>query len=61
MPEMQAAHRLTLGSSLSCIRLRLWDEDAKALVGWRELRPYLAAERAAKAAGTGAASEAALG
>ena len=61
VPEMQAAHRLTLATSLACIRLRVWDEDAKALVGWREMRPYLAAERAAKAAAASAASEAALG
>jgi omega-6 fatty acid desaturase (delta-12 desaturase) len=37
-PALQGAHRLTLKTSLACARLRLWDEDKKAMIGWRELR-----------------------
>jgi hypothetical protein len=29
---------LTLRQSLHCFRLALWDEDAKRLIGFRELR-----------------------
>jgi omega-6 fatty acid desaturase (delta-12 desaturase) len=37
-PEMQRVTRLTLRESLRCARLRLWDEDKRTMVGWRELR-----------------------
>jgi omega-6 fatty acid desaturase (delta-12 desaturase) len=30
--------RLTLRDSLGCVRLALWDEDAKRLIGFRQLR-----------------------
>ena len=37
-PELQRVTRLTLRDSLRCARLRLWDEDKRTMVGWRELR-----------------------
>lgn len=36
-PEMRNVGRLTLRSSLRCLRLALWDEDAERLVGFRAL------------------------
>lgn len=36
-PEFQKVTRLSLWSSLKCIRLSLWDEDRKKLVGFRDL------------------------
>jgi omega-6 fatty acid desaturase (delta-12 desaturase) len=44
-PALQNAHHLTLRSSLRCARLRLWDEDRKAMIGWRELRQMRQASR----------------
>ncbi len=38
-PEFQKVTRLTLWSSLKCIRLALWDEDSKKLVGFHQLNP----------------------
>lgn len=38
-PELQAARRLTLWQSRKCARLKLWDEEAGKLVGFRELKP----------------------
>lgn len=49
-PELVDVHRLTLRDSLSCLRLRLWDEDAKRLVSFREARPAIAAAEASIAA-----------
>ncbi|HEX2165200.1 MAG TPA: fatty acid desaturase [Thermoanaerobaculia bacterium] len=37
-PELQRVTRLTLRDSLACARLRLWDEDGRRMIGWRELR-----------------------
>jgi omega-6 fatty acid desaturase (delta-12 desaturase) len=37
VPELQNAPRLTLAESLRCLRLRLWNEDARRLVGFRGL------------------------
>jgi acyl-lipid omega-6 desaturase (Delta-12 desaturase) len=37
-PALQRVTRLTLRQSLRCLRLRLWDEDRRLLVGFRELR-----------------------
>ncbi|MCP3981588.1 MAG: fatty acid desaturase [bacterium] len=37
-PELQQVTRLTLWQSLKCVRLKLWDEDNKKLVGFRSLR-----------------------
>jgi omega-6 fatty acid desaturase (delta-12 desaturase) len=45
-PELQHVTRLTLLGSLPCARLKLWDEQGKRLVGFRELRS-LAIERTA--------------
>jgi omega-6 fatty acid desaturase (delta-12 desaturase) len=36
-PELRAIGRLGLRESLGCFRLALWDEDAKRLVGFRDL------------------------
>jgi len=37
-PELREVSRLTLGESVRCLRLALWDEDKKRLVGFREAR-----------------------
>jgi len=37
-PELHAASRVTLGESLRCVRLALWDEARDRLVSFRELR-----------------------
>ena len=37
-PALKEAPRLTLVSSLRCARLKLWDEDRRKLVGYRDLR-----------------------
>jgi omega-6 fatty acid desaturase (delta-12 desaturase) len=37
-PELAKIGRLTLGQSLSCVRLVLWDESAGRLISFRELR-----------------------
>ncbi len=37
-PELQAMSRLTLKESLKCVRLALWDESQRRLVGFRHLR-----------------------
>jgi omega-6 fatty acid desaturase (delta-12 desaturase) len=37
-PALQRVTRLTLGRSLRCARLKLWDEERRALIGFRELR-----------------------
>ncbi len=37
-PELQQVTRLSLWKSVTTLRLTLWDEDAKQLVGFRELR-----------------------
>ena len=42
-PEMQRVTRLTLRDSLRCARLRLWDEERRTMIGWRELRQPAAA------------------
>jgi omega-6 fatty acid desaturase (delta-12 desaturase) len=41
-PELGAVGRLTLWQSLGCIRLALWDEAARKLISFRELRRRLA-------------------
>lgn len=35
-PELRQVTRLTLGSSLRCLKLALWDEEAQKLVSFRE-------------------------
>ena len=37
-PELGAIGRLTLGQSLGCVRLVLWDERCRRLISFRELR-----------------------
>ncbi len=37
-PELREVGRLTLGQSFACLRLALWDEDRRRLVGFREAR-----------------------
>jgi omega-6 fatty acid desaturase (delta-12 desaturase) len=37
-PELREVGRLTLRQSLGCVRLVLWDEGAKRLISFRELR-----------------------
>ena len=37
-PELKEIGRLTLWESLKCVRLTLWDEDAKRLVSFRDVR-----------------------
>jgi len=37
-PDLANIGRLTLGQSLSCVRLVLWDEAARRLISFRELR-----------------------
>ena len=37
-PELQGVSRLTLKESFGCLRLALWDEDKRRLVGFREAR-----------------------
>jgi omega-6 fatty acid desaturase (delta-12 desaturase) len=37
-PELQGVSRLTLMESFRCLRLALWDEDKRRLVGFRDAR-----------------------
>ena len=37
-PELKTIGRLTFWQSLKCVPLALWDEQAKRLVSFRELR-----------------------
>ena len=37
-PVLANVPKITLADGIKCLRLRLWDEDARKLVGWRELR-----------------------
>ena len=37
-PELEKVGRLTLGQSISCVRLVLWDEAARRLISFHELR-----------------------
>jgi len=47
-PELQHVTRLTLAGSLKCARLKLWDQESRRLISFRELRRLLA-ERAVSA------------
>ena len=40
-PELRGVSRLTLKESFRCLRLALWDEDQRRLVGFREARASL--------------------
>ncbi len=46
-PELGAIGRLTLWESIKCVRLVLWDESAKKLISFREMRGMLAAAQPA--------------
>ncbi len=45
-PELGTVGRLTLWDSIKCVRLVLWDERAKKLISFREMRNMLAAQSA---------------
>ena len=38
IPEFQCVTQLTLWASLKCARLKLWDEERRKLIGFRQLR-----------------------
>ena len=42
--ELRDVPTITLVSSIATLRLRLWDEQAKKMVGWREMRQWRRAE-----------------
>jgi len=42
-PDLTKVGRLSLGQSLLCVRLVLWDEAARRLISFRELRSLLGA------------------
>ena len=44
-PELGAIGRLTLWDSIKCVRLVLWDERAKKLISFREMRSMQAPRR----------------
>ncbi|MDZ4861197.1 MAG: fatty acid desaturase [Candidatus Hydrogenedentes bacterium] len=39
-PPLQQVHQLTLWSSLKCLQFRLWDDEARALLTFADLRAY---------------------
>ena len=41
-PDLAKIGRITLGQSISCVRLVLWDEAARRLISFRDLRTRLA-------------------
>ena len=43
-PDLANVGRLTLGQSLACVRLVLWDETAHRLISFRELRSRVGAQ-----------------
>jgi omega-6 fatty acid desaturase (delta-12 desaturase) len=43
-PEIRAIGRMSLGESLRCVRLTLWDEERRTLVPFSALKPSVAAE-----------------
>ena len=43
-PDLANVGRLTLGQSLACVRLVLWDETAQRLITFRELRSRVGAQ-----------------
>ena len=46
-PELRDIGRLTLWQSIKCVRLALWDERAKKLISFREMRAMHASAQAA--------------
>jgi acyl-lipid omega-6 desaturase (Delta-12 desaturase) len=49
-PGLQCVTRLSLRDSLRCARLRLWDEERRTMIGFRELREMPSGDAAARAA-----------
>jgi omega-6 fatty acid desaturase (delta-12 desaturase) len=45
-PDLQKIGRLTIGQSLGCIRLVLWDESRRRMISFRQLRYDTALSRA---------------
>jgi acyl-lipid omega-6 desaturase (Delta-12 desaturase) len=39
-PELQRIEPLTLGKSLGCVWLNLWDESNRRMIGFRHLKAY---------------------
>ena len=52
-PEVARINRVTLGESLRCVRLTMWDETAHRLISFRELRTSGGGERRAEARNIG--------
>ncbi len=48
-PDLANVGRLTMGQSLACVRLVLWDETAHRLISFRELRSRLGADASVRA------------
>jgi omega-6 fatty acid desaturase (delta-12 desaturase) len=40
-PELRAVNRITLGQSLACVRLKLWDERQGKMVSFRDIKARL--------------------
>ncbi len=45
LPELPPVERLTLISSLRCLHLKLWDEESRRLISFREARPKIRGDR----------------
>lgn len=52
-PELARIGRITLKESLACVRLALWDETARRLISFRDLRTDVAEEMRVDAPGLG--------
>ncbi len=50
-PDLTRVGRLSLGQSLLCVRLVLWDEAARRLISFRELRALLGVDGSAQPQG----------
>jgi omega-6 fatty acid desaturase (delta-12 desaturase) len=53
-PDLANVGRLTLGQSLACVRLVLWDEKAHRLITFRELRTRFRSDTSLRTAATSA-------
>ena len=56
-PDLGNVGRLTLGQSLACVRLVLWDEATRRLITFRELRTRLRADASDRVEATSALSD----
>jgi acyl-lipid omega-6 desaturase (Delta-12 desaturase) len=56
-PDLANVSRLTLGQSLACVRLVLWDEASCRLITFRELRARFCADAADRIRATSALSD----